>query len=99
MENSKEISTRKKWIYSLLIIVLPFVIGEVALRLIMDSNTALNINLGGNKEFHPVRKTQLIKNYRWKGNSINSKRMLGSEFEIKKEEGKLRVLSLSLIHI
>lgn len=94
MEKSKELSTSKKWIFSILIIILPFIIGEVAIRMMMDSNTVLNVNLGGHKEYHPERKTQLTKNYSSNTFSINSKGILGPEIQTEKNDSTLRVLSI-----
>lgn len=88
------LSNRKKLLLSILIIIFPFLLGEIALRLIMDSNTVMNINLGGMKEYHPTRGTQLIKNYIGGNYTINSKGFIGKEFSESKQAGVKRILSI-----
>ena len=67
---------------------------EIALRLITNSNTILNINIGGFKEFHPNRGVKLKPNYTGNGISTNSFSMLGPEFNIKANNNDIRILAI-----
>tara|TARA_B100000900_G_C20584632_1_gene718995 strand:+ start:1340 stop:2407 length:1068 start_codon:yes stop_codon:yes gene_type:complete len=67
---------------------------EIALRLITNSNTILNINIGGFKEFHPNRGVKLKPNYTGSGISTNSFSILGPEFNIKANKNDIRILAI-----
>ena len=67
---------------------------EFATRLAMESNTVLNINLGGFVKYHPVRGTQLKANYRSGSFSINSLGILGPEMDLETRHPDVRVLAI-----
>jgi lysophospholipase L1-like esterase len=67
---------------------------EFACRLVTSSDTVLNTRLGGFRETHPVRRTQLKRNYRAPGIAINSLGTLGPEFEIDPPHDKVRILAI-----
>ena len=55
-----------------LIFFLIVLIAEISLRLLTNSNTVLNINIGGFKEFHANRGVKLKPNYTGNGILTNS---------------------------
>ena len=67
---------------------------EICVRLLTNSNSTLNINIGGFKEYHDIRGAKLKANYTSKNIKTNSFSILGPEFEILKEKNKIRVLSI-----
>jgi len=84
----------KNILFSLILIGVFFGFLEISARLIYDSNTNLNIGLGGEKEYHPTRKFQLKKNYKAKNISINSHGILGPEFDINPNPNGIRILTM-----
>lgn len=65
---------------------------EFAARMVFESNSVLNINVGGMKMHHPTRRTQLIPNYQSNHITINSHGVQGAEFSIEPDLKGLRVL-------
>jgi len=59
-----------------------FLVCECLLRVIFPSNTVLNINIGGYKEYHLTRRTKLKPNYNVGDIKTNSHSIQGPEFEI-----------------
>ena len=67
---------------------------EGATRLLFESNTVFNINIGGSKTPHPTRGVALIPGYDRGGISINSKGYRGPEFSKLADEGVVRILTI-----
>lgn len=67
---------------------------ELGARLVLGSNTVLNVNLGGLKEYHPTRGAALKPNYEAGDIRINSKGILGPEFEIQRDPDQIRILCI-----
>jgi lysophospholipase L1-like esterase len=76
------------------IVVLLFGVLELVTRIIFESNTILNINVGGMKKYHPTRRSQLIENYNVGNISINSFGTLGPEFNLKSNPKGVRILTI-----
>ena len=83
-------------IFFINLFVFIFLFGTVELicRLISDSNTILNINIGGFKEYHETRGFKLKANYSAGSIKINSNSILGSEFEISNSKNNIRILTI-----
>jgi len=62
--------------------------------MIFESNTVLNINIGGIKTYHPTRRAQLKANYKAEGISINSYGILGPEFKLQPNPKGIRILTI-----
>jgi len=62
--------------------------------MIFESNTVLNMNIGGIKEYHPTRRAQLKQNYKAEGISINSYGILGPEFKLQPNPKGIRILTI-----
>lgn len=77
-----------------MLLVLLLALLEGATRLIFSSNTVLNINIGGFKEFHPSRRAALKPNYEAGTISINSHGLAGPEFEIERSANQIRILCI-----
>ena len=67
---------------------------EFTTRMIFNSNTVLNINIGGFKKYHSTRRTQLKENYKAKNISTNSYGILGPEFKLEPNPKGIRILSI-----
>ncbi|MDH3216714.1 MAG: SGNH/GDSL hydrolase family protein [Candidatus Krumholzibacteria bacterium] len=87
-------SIPKSLLLSVVSFAVVFVVAELATRLIFESNTVLNVNIGGFKAYHPTRRTQLKKNYHRGRVSINSHGVSGPEFSIEPEPKTARVLAI-----
>jgi lysophospholipase L1-like esterase len=92
----------KTLLINFLVFFLIILISEISLRLLTNSNTVFNINIGGFKEFHPNRGVKLKPNYTGKGTAkdgfnamaTNSFSILGPEFNIKADNKDIRVLAI-----
>lgn len=66
---------------------------ELGARIVFESDTVLNVNVGGYKTYHPVRRVKLKENYRVNGISINSYGILGPKINLDKEN-RIRLLTI-----
>ena len=81
----------KTLLINFLVFFLIILVSEISLRLLTNSNTVFNINIGGFTEFHPNRGAKLKPNYTGTGTAkegfntmaTNSFSILGPEFNIK----------------
>ena len=92
----------KTLLINFLVFFLIILISEISLRLLTNSNTVFNINIGGFTEFHPNRGAKLKPNYNGTGTAkegfntmaTNSFSILGPEFNIKADNKDIRVLAI-----
>jgi len=84
----------KNYFYILIITALLIGVLELATRIIFESDTVLNINIGGIKQYHTTRGTQLKKNYKAEGISINSYGILGYEFQLQPNNKGIRIITI-----
>lgn len=78
----------------LLCVVLLLVGGEIALRILCDFDSRFNIFLAAHSQFDPYLKFRLTPNYKSEDIRINSKGILGPEFEARKAPGSYRILTV-----
>ena len=78
----------------LIVCILLLAILEVGTRYFAHRNNVFGINIGAEKEYHPVRKTQLRKGYKTDTMSINSHGLLGPEFNIEPDPRSVRILTM-----
>ena len=81
-------------IINIVILLSIVTITEIILRVVTNSNTTLNINIGGMRDWHPTRGTQLKANYKAKGISINSYGILGPNIDIEPNLKGIRILTI-----
>jgi len=86
---------RRRWKrYVCLGVVLVLLAGEIGLRMLADHNSRFNIFMGTGKEWDPELKFRLIRNYDGGRYKINSKGILGPEFDAAKRPGSFRIVTL-----
>ena len=82
------------FVINLFVFLFIFFVCECLLRVVFSSNTVLNINIGGYKEYHPTRGTKLKPNYNVGDINTNSHSFLGPEFDIGNSQNNLRILTI-----
>lgn len=80
--------------YFLLAILLLFVSGEIAARVLAGRNSRFNIGIGAAREWDPHRRVRWQKNYVGPNINTNSKGFLDDEFDAKKPAGGYRIVCL-----
>jgi lysophospholipase L1-like esterase len=84
----------RRWRWVFLAVALILVVGEVAVRVLADSNSKFNVFIGAIKEFDPELQVRLKRDYHSGTIHINSKGFLGPEFEAQKKPGAYRIVAL-----
>lgn len=86
---------RRRWGRIILLTFLGLLVaGELALRVLVDYDSRFNVFLGALKEWDPERKFRLIPNYKSGHIQINSRGILGPEFDVKEAPGAYRIVTL-----
>lgn len=81
-------------IVSLVLLAIILVTLEIVSRLLTQSDTVFNMNIGAYAEYHPTRGRQLKAGYNSGDIKINSHGILGPEFEINKSPKTVRILTI-----